>query len=220
MENTKKGDFVELLYTGISQGAVFDSNIPEDLKQLNKEANPQQLIVAVGEGMVVSGLDKALEDKEIGKKYTVILQAKEAFGERQKELLKTLPLKIFHEKQIMPKAGMVLAMDNMLVKVVAVSGARVIADFNNPLAGKEVEYSFTILRKVADESEKARAFFAFFWRFVPEFGIGEKIIVKGPAVFEQLVKHSQEKSKALLGKELTFELKEEMKEAEKEEMKN
>jgi FKBP-type peptidyl-prolyl cis-trans isomerase SlyD len=211
MGNAKKNDFVELKYTGYVNGKVFDSNIPDDLKKLNPEAKPDALIISIGHGMVVPGLDKALEHKEIGKEYEVHLEAKEGFGERKRELMKTIPLKIFAEKNISPKPGMVFTLDNMLARIVAVSGARVITDFNNPLAGKDIDYKFTIVREVKDEEEKCKVVFSLLLRFVPEFEIKDKVVIKGPKNLEVFVKVFSEKFKEMVGKELDFELKEEKK---------
>ncbi|MCX8159036.1 MAG: FKBP-type peptidyl-prolyl cis-trans isomerase [Candidatus Pacearchaeota archaeon] len=211
VEIVKKKDFVEIKFSGFANGELFDSNIEEDLKKLNPKAEPKKLIVVVGQGMVVEGLDKALEGKEIGKEYEIEVKAKEGFGERKKELVKTIPLKVFVEKEIYPRAGMVLTMDNMLAKVIAVSGARVITDFNNPLASKNLRYKFKIIRKVEDEKEKATALFEFIFRFVPEFEIKEEIVVKGPKIIEYYVKSFNEKFKELIGKELKFEEKKENK---------
>ena len=38
MDTIKKSDFVEIKYTGYSQGKEFDSNIEEDLKKINPKA--------------------------------------------------------------------------------------------------------------------------------------------------------------------------------------
>ncbi|MEM4271659.1 MAG: FKBP-type peptidyl-prolyl cis-trans isomerase [Candidatus Pacearchaeota archaeon] len=208
METAKKGDFVEIKYTGYANENIFDSNIEEDLKKIHSKAKAKRLIVCVGEGMVVFGFDKALEGKEVGKEYEIKLSPKEAFGERKKELIKTIPLKIFTEKKMNPQAGMVLAMDEALAKVIAVSGARVITDFNNPLAGKEVTYKFKIERKINDEKEKAEALFDFVFKFVPEFEIAEKeIVVRGQKIIEVYVNAFSKKFEDLLGKKLRFELK-------------
>lgn len=207
MEMTKKNDFVEIEYTGISQGTVFDSNQPEEVSKLNPKAEAKPLILVIGQKMVVRGLDSALEGKQIGKKYEVVLQAKDAFGERKRELVKTIPLKVFSAQQISPYPGLVLAMDNMLAKIITVSGARVITDFNNPLAGKDVTYSFLIKRRVEDEKEKAECLFSAFFKTVPEFSIGEKIIIKGDKNLEIFAKVFGERFKELIGKELVFEAK-------------
>ena len=178
METAKKNDFIELKYTGYVNGKAFDSNIEEDLKEINPKAKVQKTIIVVGQGMIVKGVDSALEGKEVGKEYKVTFPAKDGFGDRRKDMVKTIPLKVFTERKINPEAGMAFALDDMLVKVLAVSGARVIADFNNPLAGKELEYKFTVVRKIADEDEKCRAIFGLLFKVVPEFEIKDKVIVR------------------------------------------
>jgi len=94
-ELIKKNDFIELEFTGYSAGKVFDSNIEQDLKEISKEAKPQKSTIIVGQKMVVPGLDKALEGKEIGKEYQIELSYEEGFGERKRELVRTIPLKVF-----------------------------------------------------------------------------------------------------------------------------
>jgi peptidylprolyl isomerase len=206
MEKTKKGDFVELKFTGFVDNKVFDSNIEEDLKKLDSEAKPEKTIVVIGEGMLVPGLDKALENKEIEKEYKIEVPFKEGFGPRRKELIRTIKLKEFTEKKINPYPGLMLALDNHIVKILAVSGARVTTDFNNPLSGKELNYKFKITRFVTDDKEKVETLLLFFLRFIPEFEIKEnKIIVKGPKNFEIFVSALAEKFKELVKKELSFE---------------
>ena len=108
-------------------------------------------------------------------------------------------------------------MDGTLAKVVAVSGARVMTDFNNPLAGKELIYKFTITRKITEEKEKCEQLFKVLLKEVPEFTSGEKVTLKGPKNLEIIVKAFGNKFKEIIGKELAFELKEEVKEKKNEE---
>lgn len=204
-ETTAKGDFVEIKFTGYGNGTMFDSNIEEDLKTLHPKAKPEKLIVIVGEGMVVKGLDKALESKELNKEFEVTFSHMEGFGERNRNLVRVIPLAQFTAQKVNPYPGMVLALDNQAVKIVAVSGARVTADFNNPLAGKEIKYKFTITRKVTDEKERAETAFRLLFGFIPEFEIGEKsVAVKFPKGLESFIEPYKEKFKKLLNKDLDF----------------
>jgi FKBP-type peptidyl-prolyl cis-trans isomerase 2 len=219
MERTHKNDFVEIKFTGYANGEIFDSNIEEDFKKLNPKEKPKKIVVAIGQGMVMDGLDDALEGKELNRDYEITIPADDAFGKRKRELIKTIPLAQFVEQKVNPQPGMVFAMDNQVVKIIAVSGARVTADFNNPLAGKEIKYKFKITRIVEDKKEKAEAFFEFYLRYLPEFAVKEKeVIIKGPKLLETGVQAQKEKFKDLLGIDLVFEEKEEEKrEAKKEE---
>lgn len=206
MEIANKKDFVELKYTGTANGNIFDSNIEADLKKLDAKAKPKELIVIIGEGLVVPGFDRALEGKEIGKEYETSVSAKDGFGERKRELVKTIPIKIFHEQKINPYPGLVLSMDNSLARIITISGARVMTDFNHPLAGKDLKYKFIIVRKVSDEKEKARVALELIFRFAPEFEIkNDKVIVKGPKGIKAFVDAVGAKFKELDGKELGFE---------------
>ncbi len=201
---TKKNDFIELKYTGYANDEIFDSNIEEDLRKLNPKAKAEKFIIIVGQEMVIKGLDKELENKELEKEYSVEIKSKEAFGARNRDLIRTIPLKAFTQQKMNPRAGMVLAMDNNIVKIIAVSGARVIVDFNNPLAGKDLKYSFKIIRNVEDLTEKIEALLKFYLRIIPEFEVKDKIIIKAQKEYESIIKIYNDKFKDLLGKELSF----------------
>ncbi|MBS3083915.1 FKBP-type peptidyl-prolyl cis-trans isomerase [Candidatus Pacearchaeota archaeon] len=202
---TKKGDFVEIKFTGLVDGKVFDSNIPEDLKQLNDKAVPEKTIVIIGQKMVVKGLDEHLEGEELNKNYSISIKPKDAFGSRKIELVRTMPLRVFNEQKIQPVPGASFIFDNKLAKVIAVSGARVTTDFNNPLAGKEVTYKFTISQIVSDLKEKAETVCKLIFRHIPEIEIvNNEITIKGPKILGNMINQNQSKFKEFLGKEVSF----------------
>ena len=177
-EKTKKNDFIEIGFTGkVKNGEVFDTNIPEEAKKIGLEINKAPFILCVGQEMVIKGLDKELENKELEKEYLVDLLPKDAFQERKSSLVKLIPLNIFTQQKISPRPGMTFALDNMLVKVVSVSGGRVLADFNNPLSGKIISYNFTIKRKVDDINEKIKSVLDYFIRKDIKFDIKDKKII-------------------------------------------
>jgi len=177
-EKTKKNDFIEIGFTGkVKNGEVFDTNIPEEAKKIGLEINKAPFILCVGQEMVIKGLDKELENKELEKEYLVDLLPKDAFQERKSSLVKLIPLNVFTQQKISPRPGMTFALDNMLVKVVSVSGGRVLADFNNPLSGKIISYNFTIKRKVDDINEKIKSVLDYFIRKDIKFDIKDKKII-------------------------------------------
>ncbi len=216
-ELVKKKDFVNLEFLGrnLNTNEVFDTNIIEEAKKIKLELSGKPLIVCVGEGMLVKGFDEALEGKEVGKKYSVKLSPENAFGKRDKKLVQLIPLKMFLAQKIMPESGMVLALDNNLVKVISVSGGRVMVDFNNPLAGKEVEYEFVIKEMIKDTKEKINSLQRFFFNQEFDFDLDEankKLIFKDLKLMPVL-KVFQEKFKDALG--LTVEILEKPKKEEK-----
>ncbi len=203
--NLSKGDFVEIKYTGTVEGRIFDSNILEDAKKINEKANPEKTIVIIGQNMLVKGLDKELEGKELNKSYEITLEPKDAFGFRRTDLVRIIPLKVFHEQRLIPRQGASFVFDNQLAKVIAVSGARVITDFNNPLAGKEVTYKFSVSRIVNDLKEKAETVCKLLFGYTPKIDVeNESIIINGPKILENFLTQLQPKFKEFLGKEVSF----------------
>lgn len=148
----KKKQFVEVDFTGKVKDTneIFDTTNLKDAKSIGVD-KVRPLIVCIGEGMLPEKFDEALEGKELGKEYSLDLSPKDAFGDRKKDLVKMIPLKIFTEKGIMPYRGLMLNLDDMIVRIVSVSGGRVITDFNNPLAGKAILYTFKINKVVDDK---------------------------------------------------------------------
>ncbi len=164
-----KNDFIEVEFTARIKGnnEVFDTTVLEDAKKAKlmegrKEGDFKPIKICVGQGMVVRGLDDNLVNKEIGEDYEVGLKPKEAFGDRNPALVRTVPLSVFRQKGVEPVAGAMLNIDNILVRISAVTSGRVIADFNNPLAGKEIAYKFKIISKIDDLKEKVEVLANFF----------------------------------------------------------
>jgi len=213
VETANKNDFVEIEFVArVKDGEVFDTNIPEEAKKINLDMKPKPLIIPVGREMVLKGLDSALIGKEIGREYEAELQPEEAFGKRDRTLIKTIPIKIFHEKEINPLQGMMLNMDNMVAKVVAVSGGRVITDFNNPMAGKIVIYKFKIKRKITDDGEKINALQEYLLGKRFNFKIeGKKIIFEKEA---EVINFFKEKFEEILGFSIEVEKNEDKKKKE------
>jgi hypothetical protein len=110
--------------------------------------------------------------------------------------------------------------DNQLARVIAVSGARVITDFNNPLSGKDLEYHYTVTQLVTDLKEKTEATCKLLFRFVPEIAVsGNEVTLKGPAILKKIIEQSQKNFKELIGVEVLFQEVELPKENKKEQTK-
>jgi FKBP-type peptidyl-prolyl cis-trans isomerase 2 len=203
----EKNDFVEIQFTGrTSDGKIFDTNIDSDAKLIGAEQTQKPLIICIGKRMILDGIDEFLDKKELGVEYTLNLSPEKAFGLRDKNLIKLMPAKSFLEKKINPKPGMVLSLDNYLVRIVAVSGGRVLVDFNNPLSGKDVSYTLKIIRKVEDINEQIKSISLFFFKQEIDFEIkNKKVLFKLPEFYLPLVKKLGEEFDSILSLEISLE---------------
>lgn len=201
-----KNDFVEIEFTGkVKGGDVFDSNIKEDLEKANIEGPPKSFVFPIGNLMFVKGVDEFLVGKEIGK-YEIKLTPENAFGKRNPKMIQMVPLKNFLQNKINPIPGASFNMDGKVAKILTVSGGRVMVDFNNPMAGKDVEYSINVLRKVDDIKEKVEAMNDFFFRRTVEFEIKDKdLVLKVPKEMSQFVIMFADKYREILGLEVKAE---------------
>jgi len=225
VEATKKHDFVELEFVARNLGnnEIFDTNIPAEAKKIGLEMNSKPFIISIGRGMVVKGFDEALEGKDTEKKYAVKFGPEKGFGKRDSKLVRLIPMKIFVEQKIHPQPGMTLALDNNLVKVVSVSGGRVMVDFNNPVAGKDIEYEFTIKKIVTDDKERVlavqRFLFGHEFKFEIEEKAGKKKIVFEDIKLTPILNAFKNKFKEILDMEVEILAKKEKPEEKKEEKK-
>ena len=209
----KKNDFIELEFTGrVKDGEIFDSNIKEDLKKINSKSADQAkpFAFALGQGMFLQSIDDFLIGKpEISKsvEYEIELSPEKAFGNRDRKLIERMPLKVFREHNLRPVPGFSFNFDGRMGRVLASSGGRVIVDFNNPVAGKDVKYKLRLLRKIESLEEKAKALINFLFRRDLDFEIKDKKITlsveKQTSKFAELFK---EKFKEILN--LNLEVKE------------
>ena len=199
---TKKKDFVEIDFTGKikESGEIFDTTLKDQAGKSSKDIKPQK--VCIGEGMLIKGFDEALEGKEIGKNYSVELEPKKAFGNRDPKLVKTMPISVFIDQKINPYPGLILNMDGIIARISSVSGGRVITDFNHPLAGKTIIYEFKINKGVDNAGEKLNALVEFFLGDKIESKVeGNKAIITGKKIENKAFK---EKVKALLNLDVEF----------------
>ena len=108
-------------------------------------------------------------------------------------------MRVFREKNMNPAPGMVFQFDNQMAKIISVSGGRITTDFNNPLAGKEVDYDFKILKKVEDNKDKVNAIQDFFFRQRFEFDIKDKKVIFKEAKLKPMLDVFKDKFKEISG---------------------
>ncbi len=100
---------------------------------------------------VIVGLERALEGKIEGDAIDIVLQADEAYGRRQADAMRRVPIKHLHlpkgKKRLLP--GMMAAVQTKAgtqrVLIVKVGKFNADVDFNHPYAGKTLHYEVEVV---------------------------------------------------------------------------
>jgi len=129
--------FVSIDYTlKIDSGEVVDES-----------AAGEPLEFVFGRGQMIPGLEQRLADMEQGQRAAITVEAAEAYGRRNEELLSDLPRDSFPEDAEL-RAGMVFNAETphgpVRFRVREVRDDTVVADFNHPLAGERLHFDVTI----------------------------------------------------------------------------
>ncbi|AFV22309.1 peptidylprolyl isomerase, FKBP-type [Methanolobus psychrophilus R15] len=167
----EKGDFIKLKYTGkFSEGMVFDTT-DEQLAKDNGIFNPRGVyggdIIVVGSGQTIRGLDEDFVGKEPGYTGTLTVPPEKAFGRHNPALVETLSVTKLADqfKGKNPYPGMPVEVNGKRGVIAQIIGRRVRVDFNHALAGKEVEYDYTIEEKIEDPLTKVKGLIALYTGF-------------------------------------------------------
>ncbi len=122
-----------------SKGEVVDSN---------KGQAPLEFIA--GKGQIIPGLEKEVEKMEVGEEKTIVVPAKEAYGERNEALIEKLPRSQFEGIEL--QKGMTLYGQSPDGQVIAVTvkdfdDKEVTIDYNHPLAGEDLTFDVKLVSK-------------------------------------------------------------------------
>ncbi len=153
----QKGDFIKVSYTGkTDDGRIFDTTDEEVAKandMYNEKGKYGGDVIIVGAGHTVAGLDEDLVGKDAGYKGSVTIPPEKAFGQRNPELIESIPITKFKER---PQVGMMAQVDGRPGMVIRVIGRMAQVDFNRFLAGQTVTYDYEIKEIIEDKEAKVQ----------------------------------------------------------------
>lgn len=158
----KSGDFVSIDYVGKVKdtGEVFDATVEEAARK-NNVHNPnvsyRPVNIVVGGEFTIKGLDEALLEMKVGEKRTIVIEPDKAFGARNPEFLRSVPMSNFKNQDIDPTPGSYITINGMRGRIVSADGGRIRVDFNHPLAGKKLEYEVEVKGEITDTVQKVKA---------------------------------------------------------------
>lgn len=158
----KPGDVIEFDYELYVQGheGLYDTTLEERAKEAGihqENAYYAPMRYVVGSGRLISGLEDALREAEVGKTTEVEIPPEKGYGERDPNRFETIPLKEFKKSKVNPEPGMALTWRDQRGVVTTVGGGRVRVDFNPPLAGKTLTYKVTVRKVYTEPADRVKA---------------------------------------------------------------
>ena len=136
----KKGDKIKVEYEGrLEDGTVFDSS----------KTHGAPLEFEVGGRKVIKGFDDGVLGMEVGEEKEIRIEPKDAYGDRNPELIKKVPKdQLPKEHELKPGMMLLMGMPNgaqLPVTITEVGDKEVTLDLNHPLAGKTLIFKVKVV---------------------------------------------------------------------------
>jgi FKBP-type peptidyl-prolyl cis-trans isomerase 2 len=148
MATIKSGDNVRLNYTGrLANGQIFDTSDEQTAHEngvLVEGRRYEPLVVQVGTGTIIQGLDRNLIGMEEGEAREITIPPEEAYGLKDPELVSVLSRDLFQQHNIQPAIGMVVQTDEGHGHITAITHEAVEVDYNHPLAGETLVFAVKV----------------------------------------------------------------------------
>ena len=141
MSAAKSGDTVRIHYTGtLDDGSVFDSSDGRD-----------PLEFTLGGRQVIAGFDAGVDGMTVGEKKSVVIEAGDAYGEHNADLVQVVERGQFPENaDIQAGTQFQASTENgpVVVVVTAIDGTDVTIDANHALAAKQLTFALELVEIV------------------------------------------------------------------------
>ena len=159
----QKGDFILIDSAAKVKetNETFDTTNEETSKtaHLHKEGETYEpKLIVVGEGWMLKPIDEAFTTMEPAKPQTVEIAPDKAFGPRDPEKVKRVPLKQLLARDVHnPQIGMRIEYGGKKAPINSFSGWRGLVFVYPPLAGRTLVYDITVQKKLETNEEKITA---------------------------------------------------------------
>ncbi len=120
-------------------------------------------LVIPGESNLFPKVLEKINQLNEGEEFEVVLEPKEAFGERDPSKVRVYSVKRLIKEGVNVddiKVGSHISVGGKLGTIESVSSGRVTVNFNHPYAGKRIRVKGRIVKKITEDPEKVRAIVA------------------------------------------------------------
>lgn len=114
---------------------------------LDTSEGREPLVYLQGKGQIIPGLEKAMLGKSKGEKFSITIQPEEGYGERNEEMIHSVPKTEFPEADKV-EVGMQFQVDGeqgpMILTIIEIKDTEFVLDGNHPLAGIILNFAVEI----------------------------------------------------------------------------
>ncbi|GAB3375056.1 peptidylprolyl isomerase [Lysobacter rhizosphaerae] len=116
-------------------------------ESLESSEGRDPLVILVGHGNIIPGLETAMDGREAGDKFEVDVAAADAYGEKRDGLSQRIPKKHFGNQRLEPGMQVILQTNfgPRAVTIQKVGMSVVDVDLNHPMAGKNLHFAIEIV---------------------------------------------------------------------------
>ncbi|MEW5009135.1 peptidylprolyl isomerase [Cycloclasticus sp. 46_83_sub15_T18] len=137
--------------------ATFHYTLKNDEQQVIESSGEQPTAFLQGHNGMIRGVQKALEGKQAGDKFSVSVQPKDGYGERRDDSIQSVPVKhLIGAKKWRP--GMIATVQTehgqRQVNIVKMGKFMAKVDTNHPLAGQILHFDIEIIEVRAASAEE------------------------------------------------------------------
>ena len=130
----------------------------DDGKIIDKADENSPFLYMHGTGGIIKGLENALEDKEVGNDFNIIIAPEDAYGEHDPKLTEAVPRKMFEgitDEEMVAGAQFhaSTAQGTQVITVASIDGDMINIDANHPLAGETLHFEVAVkeIREATEE---------------------------------------------------------------------
>jgi len=174
-------DFIRLAYTmrTAEDGRVVDTTdveVAEDAEIDVEEFDIEPRVIIVDGGYVFEAVEQELIGAAPGATGEITIPAEDAFGTYEEGQVRTVSASKIEEDDRFP--GAQVQIDGQQGRVITIIGGRARIDFNHPLAGEDMEYSYEVLEVVNDPVEQAASMLSLYVQAVPDMWVDTDIVTE------------------------------------------
>ena len=148
--NNESGDLIETTREAVAK--------EHDAHQENRSYEP--MVCIVGGGQLIPGFEEALAGAKKGKETEVVIAPVDAYGEKDPEQIETISIDKLIRAVQDPNAlyiGAPVTINGRQGQLSYLAAGRARIDYNHPMAGKSLKYSFNVVDIVEGKEDQVTA---------------------------------------------------------------